>query len=155
MKRKVNTIVIHCSATKENTDYTFEQLIRDHKVRGFNTCGYHRYIRKDGTIHHGRLFDQVGAHVSGSNKNSIGICYEGGLDSKGKAKDTRTEEQKKSLLVCIAEAIKFGQVTKITGHRDLSPDLDGDGVVEPHEFVKMCPCFNAEIEYKCLLNSVS
>ena len=100
MKRIVNQIVIHCSATREDKDYTFENCIRDHKARGFNTCGYHYFIRKDGTIHIGRTLYVVGAHAGkGHNQKSIGICYEGGLDNKGKAKDTRTEKQKAARLV--------------------------------------------------------
>lgn len=151
MKREVDLIVIHCSATKETVNYSFEQCISDHKARGFNTCGYHRFIRRDGTIHTGRHFDQVGAHVQNYNAHSIGICYEGGLDSTGKAKDTRTPAQKASLLKCIDEAIKYGKIKRITGHRDLSPDKDGDGIVEPNEWVKECPCFHSEPEYKHLI----
>jgi N-acetylmuramoyl-L-alanine amidase len=125
MKRRVNMIVIHCSATREDKDYTFEDCIRDHKARGFRQCGYHYYIRKDGTIHIGRILDDVGAHAGkGYNQKSIGICYEGGLDSKGKAKDTRTAKQKQSILICIDEARDYGNITTILGHRDLSPDLD-------------------------------
>lgn len=153
MKRKVNLIVIHCSATKETVNYTFEQCIRDHKARGFRTCGYHRFISKDGTIHVGRSFDSVGAHVADYNQRSIGICYEGGLDANGKAKDTRTQEQKEAIHSIIHEALKYadGGVRRIVGHRDLSPDKNGNGIVEPNEWVKMCPCFNAEPEYKHLL----
>lgn len=153
MKRKVDLIVIHCSATKETVNYTFEQCIKDHKARGFNTCGYHRYIRKDGTIHEGRPFQNQGAHVANFNRHSIGICYEGGLDANGKAKDTRTPEQKEALIKCINEALEWanGTVTRITGHRDLSPDKNGNGIVEPNEWVKMCPCFNAEPEYSHLI----
>lgn len=149
MKRKVDLIVIHCSASKETVNYTFDQCKKDHAARGFKQCGYHRFISKDGTIHIGRPFDMIGSHVAGSNAHSIGICYEGGLDAKGKAKDTRTEAQKEAIEKCIREAIAYaGKVKRITGHRDLSPDLDGDGVVEPNEWVKQCPCFNAEPEYK-------
>ncbi len=153
MARKVNLVVIHCSATKETVNYTFDQLIRDHKARGFKTCGYHRFISKDGEIHFGRTLDSVGSHVAGLNAHSIGICYEGGLDAKGKSKDTRTEAQKESLLKCLKEAMEYSgsDIKRITGHRDLSPDLDGDGVVEPNEWVKVCPCFDVEPEYKHLL----
>jgi N-acetylmuramoyl-L-alanine amidase len=152
-KRKVDLIVIHCSASKETVNYSFEQCCKDHKARGFNSCGYHRFISKDGTVHIGRDFSVPGAHVQGHNSHSIGICYEGGLDAKGKAKDTRTAAQKKAIVDCILEAIEYagGTVKRITGHRDLSPDLNGNGVVEPHEFVKQCPCFNAEPEFKHLL----
>jgi N-acetyl-anhydromuramyl-L-alanine amidase AmpD len=151
MKRNVDLIVIHCSATKETINYTFDQCIRDHKARGFNTCGYHRFISKDGKIHIGRHFDKAGAHVLNYNANSIGICYEGGLDANGKAKDTRTEAQKASLKLCIMEAMQYGHINRICGHRDLSPDLDGDGIVEPDEWVKQCPCFESEKEYKELI----
>lgn len=153
-KRKVDLIVIHCTATKENDDYTLEELARDHRARGFAKVGYHRYILKDGTIIIGREFDEIGAHVAGHNSRSIGISYEGGLDSKGKAKDTRTAAQKESILKCIQEAMEYaeGEVKWIVGHRDLSPDLNGNGVVEPNEWVKVCPCFNAEMEYKYLLD---
>ena len=42
----VKYIVIHCSATRSTRDYTAEQLLRDHKTRGFRTVGYHFYIRR-------------------------------------------------------------------------------------------------------------
>lgn len=151
MIRKVNQIVIHCSASPENKNYTFEQCIKDHKARGFKKCGYHRFISKDGTIHIGRHFNEIGAHAgNGKNHDTIGICYEGGLDKNLKAKDTRTREQKIALITCILEAIQYagGKVGSIAGHRDLSPDLDKDGIVEPHEWIKQCPCFDAIPEYK-------
>lgn len=156
MKREVDLIVIHCSASREDRDYTFEQCIADHRARGFHTCGYHRFISKDGTVHIGRDFDHVGAHVAGHNGHSIGICYEGGCDSKGKAKDTRTETQKESLKKVITEAVLWGEgnITRICGHRDLSPDLNGNGIVEPDEWVKECPCMDASPEYYYLLNAI-
>ena len=46
----VRFLILHCSATRRNQDYSVEQLMRDHKKRGFRTIGYHFYIRKDGTI---------------------------------------------------------------------------------------------------------
>lgn len=159
--RKIDLIVIHCSATKVSDDYTFERLTKDHKARGFAKAGYHFYIRKDGTRFIGRSIEEVGAHVGdlGKNANSIGICYEGGLDEKSTAKktigkDTRTEEQKAEILATILEVmtklkpLQPNTKIKIVGHRDLSPDLDGNGVVEPHEWVKLCPCFDATAEYK-------
>lgn len=153
MKRKVDLIVIHCSASPENRDYTFEQCIKDHKARGFNTCGYHRFISKDGKIHIGRSFDASGAHVQGHNSHSIGICYEGGCDAKGKAKDTRTHAQKQAIERCILEAIEYsgGSIKRICGHRDLSPDTNGNGVVERDEWVKQCPSFFAEQEYSHMI----
>ena len=86
----VKYIVIHCSATRSTRDYTAEQLLRDHKTRGFRTVGYHFYIRRDGSVTQHRKLLEVGAHCRPWNRCSIGICYEGGLDADGRPTDTRT-----------------------------------------------------------------
>ncbi len=80
------------------------------------------------------------------NATSIGICYEGGLDAQGMAADTRTDLQKRSLRVLVRVLAADYPIREIVGHRDLSPDLDGDGVVEPEEWVKQCPCFDVASE---------
>lgn len=147
MNRKINLIVVHCSATKSNKDYTPEQLERDHKARGFNSAGYNYYIRKSGTIVAMRPLELVPAHVTGFNKNSIGVCYEGGLDENGKAADTRTPEQKEALISLLMNLVVQFPDCEIVGHRDLSPDLNKDGKITPNEWIKMCPCFNAKEEY--------
>ena len=159
--KNIKLIVIHCSATRENQDYSFVQLKKDHRLRGFTAAGYHIYIKRDGQVYTGRPLTTVGAHVAGHNKNSIGICYEGGLDINNHAKDTRTEEQKHEITLQILSVLhkirKAGGnvlAVRITGHRDLSPDLDGSGVVEPDEWVKMCPCFQAEEEYKDVVKTI-
>lgn len=87
----VKYIVIHCSATRSTRDYTAEQLLRDHKTRGFRTVGYHFYIRRDGSVTQHRKLLEVGAHCRPWNRCSIGICYEGGLDADGRPADTRTQ----------------------------------------------------------------
>ena len=143
-------IIIHCSATKVTSDFTVEQIINMHKQRGFNTIGYHYYITKDGVIHKGRDESINGAHCLGYNSKSIGICYEGGLDAQGRAKDTRTTAQKESLISLIKQLKGKYKIDKVMGHRDTSPDKDGDGIVEPHEWIKQCPCFNAIDEYKAI-----
>lgn len=161
-KRKIDTIVIHCSATPVDRAYTFLNCERDHIQRGFRKCGYHFFIRQDGTVHVGRELSEIGAHAGkGYNVNSVGICYEGGIVPMGNpskpkdAKDTRTEAQKKSMLDCIAKTIAFSEdkITTILGHRDLSPDLNGNGIVEPKEWIKICPCFDAKAEYKHLISN--
>jgi N-acetylmuramoyl-L-alanine amidase len=95
--RKINLIVLHCSATKDTQTYTPEQLERDHKARGFIQAGYHFYIRRNGEIVSMRPVEQIPAHAKGFNRNSIAICYEGGLDIRGKPADTRTDVQKDTL----------------------------------------------------------
>ena len=143
----VKYIVIHCSATRSTRDYTAEQLLRDHKTRGFRTVGYHFYIRRDGSVTQHRKLLEVGAHCRPWNRCSIGICYEGGLDVRGRAKDTRTPEQRSALRLLVHQLLKrFRNNVRICGHRDLSPDLNGDGVIEPEEWIKECPCFEVSRE---------
>ena len=77
-RESVRYLILHCSATRCDKDYTAEQLLRDHKTRGFRTVGYHFYIRRDGTITQHRKLLEVGAHCRPWNRCSIGICYEGG-----------------------------------------------------------------------------
>ncbi|NDV81844.1 N-acetylmuramoyl-L-alanine amidase [Bacteroides sp. 51] len=142
--RRVNLIVIHCSATREDRDFTEYDLDTCHRRRGFNGPGYHYYIRKDGRIIPTRPLEKIGAHAKGHNAHSIGICYEGGLDSRGQPKDTRTEEQKQAIDSLVEELLKRFPNSRVCGHRDLSPDLNGNGEIEPEEWVKACPCFRVE-----------
>ena len=51
MIRKIDLIVIHCSATRADRSLTPDDLETQHRRRGFNGTGYHHYIRKDGTVH--------------------------------------------------------------------------------------------------------
>ena len=145
--RMVDLIVIHCSATKETSRLTPLALDRMHRQRGFNGCGYHYYIERDGKINSMRPSEKVGAHVRGYNAYSLGICYEGGLDKNGRAADTRTERQKVSLcaLVKVLRQL-YPTINRVVGHRDLSADRNGDGVITPDEWTKQCPCFDVASE---------
>lgn len=140
-------IVIHCSATKEGDSLPPSVLEQEHRRRGFKGCGYHFYITRNGRVFSMRPTTEAGAHVKGYNHCSIGVCYEGGLDAEGNPADTRTLRQRRAIVALIDMLRKEFRIERITGHRNLSPDLDGDGVVEPNEWVKMCPCFDAEREY--------
>ena len=86
---------------------------------------------------------QPGAHVRGYNAHSLGICYEGGLDAHGHPADTRTDFQKHSLRVLVMLLLRDYPGSRLCGHRDLSPDLNGNGEIEPEEWIKECPCFDA------------
>lgn len=77
--RKISKIIIHCSATPEGRDYTVADINRWHRARGFRKIGYHFVIYRDGSIHVGRTKNEIGAHCTGQNSISIGICYIGGL----------------------------------------------------------------------------
>ena len=144
--RTINLIVVHCSATQGNRMLSPEALDLMHRRRGFNGTGYHYYIRKDGTVHLTRPIERIGAHVKGFNSNSVGICYEGGLDHFGLPKDTRSEWQRHSLRVLVRALLMDYPEAKIVGHRDLSPDLNGNGEIEPMEWTKQCPCFEVKRE---------
>lgn len=80
MEREVNLIVVHCSATRVDRDITARDIDSFHRVRGFSSWGYHYYVRKDGSIEKMRDESEPGAHAYGHNRDSIGLCYEGGLD---------------------------------------------------------------------------
>jgi len=132
--RTINMIVIHCSATRPDQDFTMEKLEASHRAQGWKGCGYHYYIRRDGTVYNCRPLSQVGAHAKGFNAHSVGICYEGGLDIRGQPADTRTPEQKEAMHRLVAK-LKWGfPLCSVLGHRDLF------GVR------KACPSFNVQDE---------
>jgi len=142
--RRIDLIVIHCTGTRESQRLSEEELEKYHRSIGFDECGYHFYVRRDGNVIEMRPLRKVGAHAKGYNSHSIGIAYEGGLDSFGNPKDTRTPDQRNSLQLLISSLKLDFPDAEIVGHRDLSPDLDGNGRVEPHEWVKACPCFDVK-----------
>ena len=144
--RQINLLVIHCSATKENQSFTVQALETSHRKRGFNGIGYHYYIRQSGEVINTRPLSRIGAHAKGNNRYSIGICYEGGLDKDGKPKDTRTPEQRATLHRLVNELLIRFPRCKVCGHRDLSPDLNHNGKIEPYEWTKLCPCFDVATE---------
>lgn len=146
----VKYIVIHCSATPPDMCYPPEALERDHRRRGFRCAGYHYYILREGEIVPMRHTDEQGAHARGYNHCSIGICYEGGLDHAGHPSDSRTPAQKESLLRLLRILHQRFPQAEILGHRDLSPDKNGDGWISPNEWLKACPCFEVKEEYRAL-----
>lgn len=154
-KRRIDYIAIHCTATPEGQDLTVEQIRKQHKKQGWSDIGYHYVVYRDGTVHQGRDVDVSGAHVSGYNSYSIGIAYVGGLEDKPgvaysrlKAKDTRTDQQKASLLALLMDLRKLYPKATIQGHRDFSPDLNHNGTIEPSEWIKDCPSFDAKRAYR-------
>lgn len=136
-KRNIKELIVHCSATPEGKDFTVSQIKQWHLQRGFSDIGYHYIIYRDGSIHIGRDESVIGAHCTGHNTNSIGVCYIGGVATDGKTpKDTRTAEQKKSLVKLLKELrVKYPQAS-IHGHRDFAN--------------KACPSFDATKEYSSL-----
>lgn len=133
-KRRIDLIVVHCTATPAGRDVSAAEIRRGHvRERGFSDIGYHYVVRIDGAIESGRRLDRAGAHCEGRNAHSIGVCYVGGVDSGGRPSDTRTEAQKKSLMALLVALRKAFPRAKIRGHRDFAN--------------KACPCFDATAEY--------
>ena len=131
--RKINLIVIHCSASRRNQRFTVEQLRQCHNARFHGKgIGYHYYIEQDGTVYQTRDENEIGMHVRGYNAHSIGVCYEGGLDEQGKSADTRTPAQKRSLLTLLRALKEDYPDAEIKGHREL-PNVN-----------KTCPCFDCQ-----------
>ena len=136
--RKINEIIIHCAATPEGKPFTVEQIRYCHvHERGWKDIGYHYVIYRDGSVHRGRPEDRVGAHCTGHNAHSIGVCYIGGCASDGKTpKDTRTDAQRAALVKLLRELKAKYTVAAIHGHRDFAN--------------KACPSFDATKEYAAL-----
>ena len=164
MKRIINAIVIHCAATPNGKPFTIADIDAMHKVRGFKRdrqaarnlnpdlkyVGYHFVIETDGSIKSGRGIEEIGAHVQGSNAKSIGICMIG--------TDKFTQAQWIALRECLInlsskilgrtimtadsmlQSFNNAGIT-IKGHRDYSPDLNGNGIIERNEWLKICPGF--------------
>lgn len=157
---KIDSIIIHCSATRAGQDLRAKDIDRMHRARGFNQIGYNFVIDFDGTVENGRSLSIDGAHCNTKgfsgvsyNKHSIGICYIGGLDANGRPADTRTEAQKNSLRDLVAKLCREYDIIELLGHRDTSPDLNGNGEVEPAEYIKACPCFDVRSEFSNFLRN--
>lgn len=148
--KDIKFIVLHCSATRSDVAYTPDQMEADHRARGWRSAGYHFYVRRSGEVVRLRPLGQIGAHAWGFNRCSIGVCYEGGLSPEGKPEDTRTEAQRYALRGLLRRLKELCPGVVILGHRDLSPDRDGNGRIEPHEWLKVCPSFDAITEYRDL-----
>ena len=119
--RHVDTIIIHCSATPEGSNYTIDDIRKWHLQNGWEDIGYHFVIHLDGSIHPGRPINFKGAHTYGHNEGSIGICYVGGLEKDGKkTKDTRTPAQNESLIMLVKQLITIFGPMKIYGHKQFA-----------------------------------
>lgn len=157
---EIDSIIIHCSATRARQDLRAKDIDRMHRQRGFSQIGYNFIIDLDGTVENGRPLTIDGAHCNTKgfsdvsyNKHSIGICYIGGLDASNRPADTRTEAQKNALRDLVAKLCKEYDIIEVLGHRDTSPDLNGNGEVEPAEYIKACPCFDVRSEFSNFLRN--
>ncbi|MGM9866939.1 MAG: N-acetylmuramoyl-L-alanine amidase [Lepagella sp.] len=125
--RKIDKIILHCTATPEGREVTVADVTAWHKERGFRTIGYHYLVYLDGTVVRGRREEEIGAHCLGQNAGSIGVCYVGGLDSRGKPKDTLTAAQRVALRNLVEGLQRRYPHATLHGHNEFA--------------AKACPCF--------------
>lgn len=128
--RLIKEIIIHCTATVEGKMVRVSDVDIWHKAKGWNGIGYHYLIGLCGEVWQGRKIEIAGAHCTGHNQHSIGICYVGGLDKALRPKDTRTPLQTAALQQLIKELkFKYPNVS-VHGHREFAN--------------KACPCFDVK-----------
>jgi N-acetylmuramoyl-L-alanine amidase len=132
--RDIKYIAVHCTAgtatqtTKAIKDYWKNNL-------GWKSVGYHYLINADGTIEQLAQESEITNGVAGFNSAIINISYKGGVDANNKPKDTRTPQQKESILKLLKDLKKRYPKAIIQGHKDF-PNVK-----------KACPSFEAKTEY--------
>lgn len=121
---KTNVIIIHCSDSPDNReDIGVKDITEWHKQRGWETCGYHYVVKRDGSVEAGRSEVLVGAHTEGFNGKSLGICW------VGRTKPTAIQYAR--LLKLIKQKLKVYNLTAdfVKGHKEFNskktcPNLD-------------------------------
>ena len=133
--RKINKIIIHCSATKPDMDIGAAKIKEWHtaappKGNGWSDVGYHEVITRSGDIEEGRSLGIAGAHTRGHNRDSIGICLVGGVDESGKPEDNFTDPQYRSLERLVRTYKSSFPTATVHGHNEFSN--------------KACPSFDVQ-----------
>jgi len=144
MSKKIQYLVIHCTATPEYREISSADIRRWHTSpaskggRGWKQVGYTDMIHLDGTVE--RLVEnnedgwvdswEITNGVAGYNSVSRHLVYVGGVDANGKPKDTRTMQQKVALGNYVLKFARQHPQTKIVGHNMLAN--------------KACPSFDVE-----------
>lgn len=113
--RKINSIVVHCTASPDAMDVGFKEVNQWHLERGWKStagvhCGYHLLIRRNGTVEVGRMMNEIGSHVEGANEHSIGVCLVGTHEFN--------ESQILSLKRVVDGLMEMFPETKVYGHRE-------------------------------------
>ncbi len=134
--REIKYIVLHCTgASSQQTVASIKNYWKT--VKKWKQVGYHHLVATDGLDNVLAPISAITNGVAGFNSNSIHLCYIGGANWK----DSRTDQQKNTLSRLVKLYKKQFPKAVIKGHRDFSPDLDKDGIIEPHEYMKFCPAF--------------
>ncbi len=134
--RDIRYIVIHCTGAPATQKV---EVILDYwkRIKGWTKVGYHHLVDALGIDHQLAPIDQATNGVAGYNSGSIHICYIGGNNWK----DTRTAQQKATMEALVKKYHAMFPKARIVGHRDFSPDKNGNGKIDPSEYIKFCPAF--------------
>jgi N-acetylmuramoyl-L-alanine amidase len=130
-RKSTESIVIHCSATKSSMDIGLTEIRKWHvQDNGWRDVGYHYIVRRNGEVELGRRHDDTGAHASGYNHKTIGVCLVGGMADDNSAENNFTDKQWTSIIDLIKQIkINYPDVNVI-GHNEISS--------------KECPSFNVQ-----------
>ena len=137
-KRRVDKIIVHCSDTYRDMDINAATIRKWHtEERGWSDIGYHFVILRDGTMEIGRdldkdgdIYEEIGAHVAGWNKHSIGICLVGGKGKDNKPEMNFTEDQLHQLEMLIRTIRADYPKATVHGHNEFAN--------------KACPSFDVQ-----------
>ncbi len=121
--RKVSKVFFHCSDSDVASHDNVQTIDSWHKERGWDGIGYHLFVKKDGTVLHGRNLEEIPIAQKGYNSGSIAICLH------GKVAEKFTEAQFSSTRA-LARIIHDAYAGKVTfhGHNEVS--------------TKTCPVFD-------------
>lgn len=128
--RPITALVVHCSATPAGKPFRAADIDRWHREKGWAGIGYHFVIPLDGSVEPGRELAEIGAHVEGHNRDTIGICLIGGVDATGKPANTFNQRQFDALEHQLNALRAKWPKARICGHRDF-PNVN-----------KACPSFD-------------
>jgi len=128
-RKRTSLIVVHCADTYADQKVSAKDIHQWHLRRGWSGIGYHLFIPRHDPIERGRALELQGAHVSGYNSVSVGVCLAGGRGKDGEPENNYTPYQ----MVMLERILRYLQQqypdAKIVGHNDLSD-------------IKACPCFD-------------
>lgn len=141
-RKRTDLGVVHVSATPPGWNKGVAGLRAMHKAQGWKDVGYNQVLNPDGRVQIGRGLEAIGAHVAGFNSIAFGLVMVGGVDARGRPDFSTVQHLLPQLEQRMWAAVKRWPGIEWCGHRDLSPDKDGDGIIEPYEWMKACPCFD-------------
>lgn len=141
-KYPVTEVILHTSATPGNwqegktADQMRDEFRRWHMAKNppWRDIGYHRVFAPDGSMALGRSLWEIGAHVMGHNRGTIGLCMVPvkTIERMGKFEDFYTPAQCEAVKAYIREIVAIAGPVKVTGHNDYAP--------------KLCPGFKVKSE---------